>query len=188
MAGMLYSYELVGSPFGDVGLVWRQKTLSPCIVRVFSPRKNVDMAHLINQAFPGGAVRRSHIIIEKICRQIEEFMRGNPVDFSMEYIDMSSCSTFQQKVLLEDWKIPRGRVSSYGKLAGTILVPRGARAAGSALARNPFPIIIPCHRVIRSCGDIGGFGGGVNMKKTFLEMEGIVFDSRGKVHKEYFRE
>ena len=188
MAGMLYSYELVGSPFGDVGLVWRQKTLSPCIVRVFLPKKKVNTEHLINQAFPDNVVRRSHSMIEKICRQIEEFMRGNPVNFSLENLDMKSCSTFQQKVLLENRKIPKGRVSSYGKLAGTILVPRGARAAGAALARNPFPIIIPCHRVISSCGDIGGFGGGVNMKRTFLEMEGIVFDSRGKVHKEYFRE
>jgi len=186
--GIAYVYELVASPFGDVGLVWRQKNLSPCVVRIFLPRKNIDMVHVINQAFPDGGVRRSHSTIEKICRQIEEFMRGNPVDFSLEHLDMSSCSTFQQKVLLENKKIPRGRVSSYGKLAGTILVPGGARAAGSALAGNPFPIIIPCHRVIRSSGELGGFGGGLNMKRTFLEMEGIVFDSRGKVHKEYFRE
>ena len=186
--GIPCAYELVASPFGDVGLVWRQKNLSPCIVRIFLPRKNVDMAHVINQALPGGGVRRSHSMIEKICRQIEEFMRGNPVDFSLEYLDMSNCSTFQQEVLLENRKIPRGRVGSYGKLADTILVHGGARAAGSALARNPFPIIIPCHRVIRSSGELGGFGGGLNMKRTFLEMEGIVFDSQGKVHQEYFRE
>lgn len=187
MAGLLCAYELVASPFGDIGLVWRQKTLSPCIVRIFLPKKNVNTAHLINQAFPGG-IRRSHSMTEKICRQIETFMRGNPVDFSLEYLDMSSCSTFQQKVLLENRKIPRGRVSSYGKLSDTILVPGGARAVGSALAGNPFPIIIPCHRVIRSSKGLGGFGGGLSMKRTFLEMEGIVFDSQGKVHKEYFRE
>lgn len=186
--GIAYAYELVASSFGDVGLAWKQKNLSPCVVRIFLPRKNVNTAHVINQALPGGGVRRSHGIIEKICRQIEEFMRGNPVDFSLEYLDMSSCSTFQQEVLLENRKIPRGRVSSYGKLAETILVPGGARAAGSALAGNPFPIIIPCHRVIRSSGGLGGFGGGLSMKRTFLEMEGIVFDSRGKVHKKYFRE
>jgi methylated-DNA-[protein]-cysteine S-methyltransferase len=188
MAGLPYAYELVASPFGDVGLVWRGQNLSLRIVRVFLPKKNADTARLINQAFPGVIVRRSHGMIEEICRQIEEFMRGNPVDFSLEHLDMSGCSTFQKKVLFENRRIPRGRVISYGKLAGTILVPGGARATGSALAGNPFPIIIPCHRVIRSSRDIGGFGGGVNMKRSFLEMEGIVFDSRGKVHKEYFRE
>ncbi|MDO9527645.1 MAG: methylated-DNA--[protein]-cysteine S-methyltransferase [Syntrophales bacterium] len=185
MAGTPCAYELAASPFGDVGLVWRQKNLSPCIVRIFLPKKNADTAHRINQAFPG-VVRRSHSMTEKICYQIEEFMRGNPVDFSLEHLDMRSSSAFQQNVLLENRKIPRGRVSSYGKLAGTILVPGGARATGAALAGNPFSIIIPCHRVIRSSGELGGFGGGLNMKRTFLEMEGIVFDSRGKVNKDYF--
>ncbi len=187
MAELPCAYELVASPFGNVGLVWRQKNLSPCIVSVFLPKKNENTTHAINKFFPG-AGRRSHGMIENICCQIEEFMMGNPADFSMEYLDMSSCSTFQQKVLLENRKIPRGRVSSYGKLAGSILVPGGARAVGSAIAGNPFPIIIPCHRIIRSSGELGGFGGRLNMKRAFLEMEGIVFDSRGKVHQEYFTE
>jgi methylated-DNA-[protein]-cysteine S-methyltransferase len=59
--------------------------------------------------------------------------------------------------------------------------PRAARAVGTALANNPFPIIIPCHRTIRADGTPGGFGGGIMMKRNLLEMEGVRFDPRGRV-------
>jgi len=181
-----FGYELDTSPFGDIGLVWSQRKTSPYIVRIFLPRGNMTMVETISRSFPG-AVRRSNGAVKRICGQIQEFMKGNPVDFSLKYLDMSNCSKFQQKVLLENRRIQRGMVSSYGRLADKILIPGGARAVGSALAGNPFPIIIPCHRVISSSGELSGFGGGLKMKKTLLEMEGVGFDSNGKVNKDYFR-
>jgi methylated-DNA-[protein]-cysteine S-methyltransferase len=60
-------------------------------------------------------------------------------------------------------------------------VPGAARAVGTALARNPFPIIIPCHRTVRSNGDLGGFGGGLKMKRELLELEGVQFSTTGRV-------
>ena len=186
MVGIPSAYELVASPFGNIGLVWSQRKSSPHIVRIFLPRGNMTMVETISRSFPG-AVRRSNSAIEKICRQVQEFMKGNKVDFSLKYLDINSCSEFQQKVLIENRRIPRGMVSSYGRLADKILIPGGTRAVGSALARNPFPIIIPCHRVIKSNGELGGFGGGLNMKRTLLEMEGVVFDSNGRVNQDYFR-
>jgi len=74
-----------------------------------------------------------------------------------------------------------GYVSTYSRIAKSIGVPKGARAVGNALANNPFPLIIPCHRVIRSDGRLGGFGGGLEMKKKLLENEGI-FLSDGKIN------
>jgi methylated-DNA-[protein]-cysteine S-methyltransferase len=82
--------------------------------------------------------------------------------------------------------IPRGYVSSYSALAAHIGKPKAARAAGTALARNPFPIIIPCHRTVRTDGSLGGFGGGLPMKRALLEMEGVAFDGLGHVKKEFF--
>jgi methylated-DNA-[protein]-cysteine S-methyltransferase len=186
MTGMSFAYELIASPFGNIGLVWSQRKSFPYIVRIFLPGGNMTMVETISRSFPG-AVRRSNSAVKRICRQIQEFLKGNNVDFSLTYLDINNCSEFQQKVLLENRRIPRGMVSSYGKLADKILVPKGARAVGSALAGNSFPIIIPCHRVIRSSGELGGFGGGLKMKKILLEMEGIVFDSNGKVNQDCFQ-
>ncbi|MEE9618423.1 MAG: MGMT family protein [Anaerolineae bacterium] len=94
---------------------------------------------------------------------------------------LERCSEFQRRVLLAEHRIPRGWVSTYGRIAIRVGVPGGARAVGGALARNPFPIIIPCHRAIRSDGQLGGFQGGLRMKQSLLELEGIEVAQTGKV-------
>ena len=70
---------------------------------------------------------------------------------------------------------------TYSGLAAAVGSPKAARAVGTALANNPFPIVIPCHRVIRANGALGQFGGGVSMKKTLLEREGVPAGSDGAV-------
>ena len=77
--------------------------------------------------------------------------------------------------------IPRGRVSTYKRIAAHLGSPTGARAVGNALAGNPFPIIIPCHRAVRSDMSLGGYQGGLSMKRRLLEMEGITFDDTGRI-------
>jgi methylated-DNA-[protein]-cysteine S-methyltransferase len=77
-------------------------------------------------------------------------------------------------------------VSTYQRIAQYLGNPRGARAVGTALATNPFPIIIPCHRAIRSDGTLGGYQGGLPMKRVLLEMEGIRVDERGRVAVDHF--
>jgi methylated-DNA-[protein]-cysteine S-methyltransferase len=72
-------------------------------------------------------------------------------------------------------------VSTYGRIAAHLGIPGGARAVGNALATNPFPIVIPCHRAIRSDGTLGGYQGGLAMKRALLEQEGVTIDERDKV-------
>jgi len=73
-------------------------------------------------------------------------------------------------------------VNTYGEIAKKIGHPGAARAVGTALAKNPLPLIVPCHRVIRSKGELGGFSAGdTNLKRRLLGKEGIIFDSRGRV-------
>ncbi|MDD4242001.1 MAG: MGMT family protein, partial [Smithellaceae bacterium] len=73
---------------------------------------------------------------------------------------------------------------TYSGLAKRAGHPGAARAVGTVMANNPFPIIVPCHRVVRADGSIGRFGGGSAMKKELLEKEGVLFDARGRVRRD----
>ena len=89
-------------------------------------------------------------------------------------VDWDSMGEFQRKVLQACAQIPYGSVRSYGDLARMIGAPRAARAVGTACARNPVPFVVPCHRVIRSGGELGGYGiGGTKAKERLLRAEGL---------------
>ena len=103
------------------------------------------------------------------------------MEFDLSMLHLADCSAFQRRVLLAEHGIPRGWVSTYGRIAEQVGVPRGARAVGGALARNPFPIVIPCHRAIRADGRLGGFQGGAGMKRALLALEGVSCGSDGRV-------
>jgi len=124
--------------------------------------------------------------IDVIADDIETFFRGEDIRFSLEIVRMDLCSEFQQEVLRAEHGIPCGAVSTYQRIARHVGRPRGARAVGNALANNPFPIIIPCHRAIRTDLTIGGYQGGIKMKRTLLETEGIDFDETGHVKTKNF--
>ena len=101
--------------------------------------------------------------------------------FDRSMLDLDRLPPFQRKVLDTESRIPRGQVASYAALAQASGSPGSARPAGNALARNPFPIMIPCHRAVRSDGSLGGFQGGLSMKRRLLEMEGVAFTPSGTV-------
>ena len=89
-------------------------------------------------------------------------------------VDWDSLPAFQRRVLEACAAIPRGSVASYGELAEAIGAPRAARAVGTALARNPIPLLIPCHRVVRAGGMIGNYGlGGAAVKTRLLQAENV---------------
>ena len=88
-------------------------------------------------------------------------------------LDLSELTDFTRRVLIETSHIPWGAVRSYGEIAQQIGCPGGARAVGQALGRNPVPILVPCHRVLASNRQIGGFTGGVCWKQRLLRIEGV---------------
>ena len=181
---MLY-YNVIPSPFGDIGLLWKWKSSVPSVARILLPRGGGGHEDF-SREHGFDLLRKSVPVIEQISAKISLYLEGKTVAFSLSLVDLDSCYEFQKKVLLAEAGIPRGRVSSYGALALRVGSPRAGRAVGTALARNPFPIIIPCHRTVRSDGSLGGFTGGWGMKRAFLEMEGVRFDSKGRVKKEFF--
>ncbi|NOZ77243.1 MAG: MGMT family protein [Euryarchaeota archaeon] len=90
--------------------------------------------------------------------------------------DLSSFSDFERRVLARLRDVPPGRVTTYGRLAEAVGSPGAARAVGRVMAKNPFPIVVPCHRVVRSDGSVGGFSCGPSLKRRLLEAEGVEFD------------
>ena len=122
-------------------------------------------------------------ILNELARTLDTFLRGDAPSFPLDWLDLETCTPFRRKILLELAGVSRGKVISYGTLAARAGFPGAARAVGTAMARNPFPLVIPCHRVIRSSGESGRFGGGTALKRALLEREGVEFDQTGRVNR-----
>jgi len=95
-----------------------------------------------------------------------------------EWPDLSGLTALQRSVLYATAAIPYGSVRTYGQVAAAIDRPRACRFVGTTLAKNPYPILIPCHRVIRSDGTTGQFGGGTDLKKRLIERESVFVSSK----------
>lgn len=109
----------------------------------------------------------------RLAPQLKAYLSGKAVRFNCR-LDLSAGTAFQQKAWRAMLTIPRGETRSYAWIAKKIGKPRAARAVGAACGANPVPIIVPCHRVIASDGSLGGFGGGLPLKRRLLKLEGAV--------------
>jgi len=114
----------------------------------------------------------------KLRQGLEWVLKGRRIPRRLR-VDTSGLPEFTRKVLGACAAVPAGRVLTYGELAASVGRPRAARAVGQALARNPFPILIPCHRVVAAGGRLNGFGGGLAWKEALLAFEGWRFEGRG---------
>jgi methylated-DNA-[protein]-cysteine S-methyltransferase len=113
--------------------------------------------------------------VAKCAERLQSYAAGNEEHFDDVPLDLSHLSVFQARVVRNCRRIGRGKVRSYGELAKSAGSPGAARAVGSVMAKNRFPIIVPCHRVIGSGCSLGGFSArdGLNMKRRMLQLEGI---------------
>jgi len=107
----------------------------------------------------------------KVLKELESYFNGELEEFSID-LDLNG-TPFQKKVWKRLEKIPYGKTKSYGDIAHELKLNKGARAIGGANNKNPVPIIIPCHRVIQADGKLGGYAGGVVLKKKLLKVEGL---------------
>lgn len=105
-----------------------------------------------------------------LIQQLKRYFNGEAVVFDIP-LDLEGGTPFQRRVRQAARDIPRGETRSYGQLAEIAGSPRAARAVGQVMARNPVPLIIPCHRVLATDGGLGGFGGGLEMKRLLLALE-----------------
>lgn len=106
-------------------------------------------------------------------RELEQYFCGRRKSFAVP-LDWSLTRGFARRVLTAAARIPFGEVSSYTQVAGAAGNPRASRAAGNALGSNPLPIVVPCHRVLRAGGGLGGYTGGLERKRALLSVEGVL--------------
>ncbi|MDF1533475.1 MAG: methylated-DNA--[protein]-cysteine S-methyltransferase [Methanosarcinaceae archaeon] len=107
---------------------------------------------------------------DELYKDISRYLMGENVDFLKHEPNLSNLTKFEQAVLNEVRKVPYGTTVTYSELADRIGSSGGARAVGRALSKNPYPIVIPCHRVVAKT-DIGGYSGGLGLKKKLLDIE-----------------
>ena len=110
---------------------------------------------------------------DELRRELDQYFAGNRREFEVP-LDWRLSGGFVRSVLEQTARIPFGETRTYAEIAGLAGSPRAYRAAGSALGANPIPIVVPCHRVLRSGGGLGGYGGGLEVKERLLELEGAL--------------
>ena len=176
----MYKKIVKPTPHGSVSIVWINADQGPKVVRVLLSKPGLSAERQTSELYPA-AHAASCSKIDSVGAGMETLLAGEPVDFSLDLADLDLCSEFQKRVLRAEHAIPRGTVSTYRLIAAHLGKANGARAVGNALANNPFPLIVPCHRAIRSDRHLGGYQGGLEMKRALLAHEGLSFDSAGKV-------
>jgi methylated-DNA-[protein]-cysteine S-methyltransferase len=119
---------------------------------------------------PGIVFLRGGKRVEHAAREVLLYLEGKLKRFSVK-LDLRGSTAFSRRVWKATCKIPYGQVRSYAWVAGRVGDPNKARAVGGALSRNPVPILIPCHRVIGTHGDLCGFAGGLGLKSRLIALE-----------------
>ncbi len=158
------------TPFGWCGIVRG----SAGLLRIFLPeQEKASLEDNLRALYPLFSVYAP----EELSREsdaLQQYFNGGHPDFSF-VLDLSGTTSFQRTVWKAVQGIPYGQVRTYQWVAKRIKKPDAMRAVGNALASNPLPIIIPCHRVIRMDGDLGGFSApaGIRLKEALLTLEGV---------------
>lgn len=157
---MAYAFKNFLSPIGVLKLVASDKGLTAVLWENDRPTR---------VPLPALQIDESHSILCETEKQLREYFAGRLQKFDVP-LDMQG-TEFQRSVWEGLLQIPYGQTQSYGELARKLKKPNASRAVGAANGRNPISIIVPCHRVIGSNGQLTGFAGGVDVKAKLLELE-----------------
>jgi methylated-DNA-[protein]-cysteine S-methyltransferase len=167
----LVSFVIAESAIGNIIMLGKDSRL----VRLEIAEEPFAKIHKkMTSLYPRG--KESQEPFRSLLPLLGRYLRGQRVDFGVD-VDWDGRGDFTRRVLEETRKIPYGKVSSYGSLGKRVGYGNAARAVGQALKRNPVPLVIPCHRVIRGDGTLGGFSMvGTGLKEKLLLLEGVSLD------------
>jgi methylated-DNA-[protein]-cysteine S-methyltransferase len=163
-------YCVFDTPIGTGGIAWGERG----IVGLQLPEADAGRLRArLRRRFPGSLPGSPSAEIHHVIHNIQELLSGSPADLSQAQLDMHAIEPFDQRVYEQARTIPPGQTATYGQIATRLGDPRQARDVGQALGRNPFPIVVPCHRVLAAGGKLGGFSapGGVATKQRLLAIE-----------------
>jgi methylated-DNA-[protein]-cysteine S-methyltransferase len=163
------AYAIEPSPVGDLLVAVTPKGL----IRIaYNAQESLDSAleELARRVSP--RVLESPAALDEVRRELDQYFEGRRTQFEIP-IDWRLHDGFSRRVLRATARIPYGKVLTYGEVAAKAGSPRGHRAAGNALGSNRMPIVVPCHRVVRSGGKLGGYTGGIERKEYLLGLEGL---------------
>lgn len=155
---------------GPVGLVWSTRGLAG--VQLPEASRAATVAR-IRRRFPGAAEREPPPSVHQAAARITALLEGEPADLSEIELDLEGLPPFEHELYQLVRTIPPGSTMSYGQLAARMGQPGASRAVGQALGRNPWAIVVPCHRVLAASGRLGGFSahGGRDTKRRLLALE-----------------
>ena len=162
-------YATMDSPYGELTIAATERG----VVRLGLPNRSQDEVLEEIAATISPRMLELPARLDPARRQLEAYFERRLDRFDVP-IDWQLAEGFRGKVLHAIAKIPYGRTLSYGEVAARAGNPRAYRAAGSACGSNPVPLIVPCHRVVQASGEPGNYGGGPEMKKALLELEGVI--------------
>jgi len=168
------AYVSTDSPFGPLLLAKTRRGL----VRVGLPNQDADelLVDLAERVSP--RVLEAPSELDEVRRELDLYFEGKLDRFDLA-LDWRLSGGFRQRVLRAINRIPYGQTRSYTEMARKAGNERAVRAAGTACGSNPIPVVVPCHRVLRTGGALGGYGGGLPMKQRLLELEGVLDGSPG---------
>lgn len=171
-------YGLIDTEMGWVGIAGDEDGL----LRTILPERNPEniLEELGIYFHSGEKFEREEKFFTPLIEKVKDYFAGKRVEFNEEKTNLSAYTDFQRKVLLIGKEIPYGQTRTYRWLAEQSGYPRAYRAVGGVMAINPLPLIIPCHRVIGSNGQLTGFSsqGGLELKRKMLILEGVHVRSR----------
>lgn len=164
------SFALFNTPIGTCAIAWSEQGILGLSLPDDDPEAT---RHFISSRVPGAGESAPTPEVEAIIAEIGRLLAGEPVDLLGARLDLTGVSDFHKRVYDEARRIPPGSTMTYGQIAQRLKAPGTARAIGQALGANPFPIIVPCHRVLGANGAVGGFSapGGVETKLRILNIE-----------------
>jgi methylated-DNA-[protein]-cysteine S-methyltransferase len=163
------AYATLDSPFGSLLVAATPQGL----VKVSFPTvydTDETLEELATRISP--RVLKAPTRLDEVRRQLDLYFEGGLREFDLP-LDWQLSKGFRRRALRAIDRIPYGKTRSYTQIARSAGNERAVRAAGTACGANPIPIIVPCHRVLRSGGALGGYGGGLPMKEALLELEGV---------------